>query len=385
MSAIINQDQFRAIESHLKTSGLSPEVIAREMSHAKQAWESDANLQKCDPRTIVNAVCNVANFGVTLNPIAKQACLIARWNGRERKFEATLEVEYGGLISAVTDSGFVTAVIANAVYEGDNFAINIASTNDPVTHNPCLQRSKRGAVIGSYAIAVFQDGTKSVEWLDMDDLEKIRECSESWKNEKARPYSPWSKWFDRMAVKSAIRRLCNYLPRQAKSDRLLNIIEHDNKEYGASFQQIGLIDNLLRDSTLNEEIKQAIESEMHDYTYQQAQAAIDRLKQTKQTVRENGVIERAKTDPSAAVKPPDMAGWDFKVEDGATGKVVAEKDGRLTTDNEAHKYIEFVDWKRPGFYDDVQVPKQVFDVITYAKTSDRAAAQQTKMYFFPRR
>ncbi len=98
----------------------------------------------------------------------------------------------------------VIGIVANVVREHDVFEIDLGTANS-IVHKPA--RADRGHVIGAYAIANLVGGHSEIEYLDRDDLERIRAVADK------RGASPaWKEWPDQMARKSALRRLGKRLP-----------------------------------------------------------------------------------------------------------------------------------------------------------------------------
>ena len=92
---------------------------------------------------------------------------------------------------------------AKVVYANDEFEYE-EGTEQKLKHVPTLEED-RGEIVAAYAIAKFADGEVQIEVLTKADIEKIRKSSAS-------QGGPWSNWYDEMARKSAVRRLCKYLP-----------------------------------------------------------------------------------------------------------------------------------------------------------------------------
>ena len=190
----------------------------REAGFAIQILMGNEYLMKCEPESVKHAVVNVALTGLTLNPALKFAYLIPR------KGKCILDISYMGMIKILTDAGAVKNVDAGVIYSNDKYDYRRGS--DPYfKHQPAL--TNRGTKIGAYAIAFLRDGGFQFEILGKEEIEKIRNTSESYVNEKARKYSPWETWEDEMWKKSALKRLFKLLPKTNFSDQLIAAISHD--------------------------------------------------------------------------------------------------------------------------------------------------------------
>jgi recombination protein RecT len=96
---------FQPIEQRMQDAGFDVERVKKEVSFAIQSINKSAQLQKCSGESVLQAVLNIANVGLTLNPAAKEAYLIPRWNSLTGSNEACLDPSYIGLVKLLTDTG----------------------------------------------------------------------------------------------------------------------------------------------------------------------------------------------------------------------------------------------------------------------------------------
>ena len=194
----------------------------KEAGFAIQILGNNSFLASCDQKSIVDSVVNVGLTGLTLNPALKYAYLIPR------KGKCILDISYMGMIKLLTDAGAVKNIDAGVIYANDKYDFR-KGTDPYFKHQPSL--SNRGEKVGAYAIAFLRDGGFQFEILGVDEIEKIRATSESYKNEKTRQYSPWETWDDEMWKKSALKRLFKLLPKTKFSDQLIAAVsnDHDNE------------------------------------------------------------------------------------------------------------------------------------------------------------
>lgn len=202
--------------------------FAKEANFAVQILENNPYLQKMESNSIVNSVKNIALIGLTLNPAMKYAYLVPRGN------QCTLDISYIGMIKLLTDAGTIKNISADVVYqkEVDNGNFDYRKGSDPyLKHKPLVFDSNKGELIGAYAIAYFRDGGCQFELMGKDEIDKIKNFSESYKNEKTRKYSPWENWEAEMWKKTVLRRLYKMLPKTKMSDKLIAALgnEHENE------------------------------------------------------------------------------------------------------------------------------------------------------------
>ncbi len=111
---------FASIRGSMLKLGLPQETVMREISFALQALNKNSYLRSCSRESILTSVLNSAQVGLTLNPVSKEAYLVPH------KGECVLYPGYGGLIKLIVDAGAVSHIVANVVYEMDDFEMNIA-------------------------------------------------------------------------------------------------------------------------------------------------------------------------------------------------------------------------------------------------------------------
>jgi len=251
-------------------------TFEKECSFALQHLQKNAYLSRSTPNSILVSVLNLAQIGLTLNPAQKLAYLVPRYNSASSAIECCLEPSYQGLIKLLTDSGSIVNCYAHLVYENDEFEQNLGTENI-IIHKPKL--GVRGKMIGVYAVAVLANGSKQTEVMDIKEVEGIRDTSESYKSFKGGKAKSciWDDWFDEMARKTVIKRIVKYLPK-SNFDKLAKAIDLTNDDFQATFEQLNYIDGLLHTSTISEEKKEFIEKHMSTYNKEQAQGAIEMLK-----------------------------------------------------------------------------------------------------------
>ncbi len=261
----ITDKQTRIIEQKMTATGLQLTDVTREISFAKQIIAASSKLQQCTIESVMSAIINIANVGLTLNPVSKEAALVPRWNSSKRVNEAVLMPQYIGLTKLVIKEGLVSHMISNVVYENDVFQIDLSDDIKPVTHQPCLVKSDRGKKIGAYSIATLNNDKKHVEWMDIDTIFDIRQNSESFKyaENKQKKNSVWHLHEDEMIRKTVTRRHCKRLPR-GNSEQLDNAMELDNLDYLATQHQLGHIELLLKTANITEPERNLIYNELEN-------------------------------------------------------------------------------------------------------------------------
>jgi recombination protein RecT len=250
-------EQLPSVRKRMQEAGFDPQAIARETSFAMQIIMKDARLQECERNSILAAIVNVANLGLTLNPAAKEAALIARYDSRIRGNVCVLDPMYPGLLRLAKDAGAIAGGITGVVYEADIFRLDKADSVNPISHNPCLISSKKGAPIGVYCLLTLPNGLKQPEWMDMEQVREIRNRSDAWQAFAAGKIksTPWATDELEMARKTVLKRGLKYAPRGTNDaqNRLDAAIEATNQEFPASTNQLMQIELLSRTANISPE------------------------------------------------------------------------------------------------------------------------------------
>lgn len=256
------------------TAILDEQTFLKECSFAVQILSKNSYLAQATIKSVLESVLNIAQIGLTLNPVLKLSYLVPRRVGGE--VVCVLEPSYQGLCKLATDTGSINNIYSEVVYSNDFFQRTLGTENK-INHIP--KNSDRGEAIGVYAVARLNDGSYQTEYMDKEEIHEIREYSEAYKSFKAGKTSSciWDKNEFEMWRKTVIKRLCKYLPKTEKWDKLERAIENDNSDYKIDYWQIDKIESLLKISAMDEEKKSFISRYMNTYTKDQANSVIEQL------------------------------------------------------------------------------------------------------------
>ena len=169
-------------------------------------------LQDCTPESLLGAILQAAQLGLEPDGTLGQAYLVPY------KTNATLQIGYRGMIELARRSGKVRRIAARVVYDGDHLEYE-TGLEDRLVHRPNLKRKADAEVIAVYAVAELEDGAKVFDVLTKDEIERARSASRN------RSGEIWSKYYDEMARKTAVRRLFKYLPVSVELSRALALDE----------------------------------------------------------------------------------------------------------------------------------------------------------------
>lgn len=171
--------------------------------------------------SIIVAAIHCATIGLEPNTPLQEAWLLPR--RIKGQTEAQLSIGYKGLLKLARRSGEIAEVYAEVVRERDEFHYQLGLHRDLV-HVPAP--TERGDLQFAYAVVRFKDGSFDFRVLDRAEVQKHRAQSDSWSNERARPYSPWTRWTEAMWRKTALRALLSTAPLTATAARA---IESDDR------------------------------------------------------------------------------------------------------------------------------------------------------------
>jgi len=160
-------------------------------------------LLKCTHRSLLASLMQAAQLGLEPDGTLGQAYLIPFWNSKTKTNEAQLQLGYQGLMTLARRSGEIQTISANVVYSNDRFLYQLG-LNETLEHVPTMK--DRGEMIAVYAVARMKDGSHAMEVLYPEDIERAKKSS------KAADNGPWATHPEAMWKKTAIKRLCKYLP-----------------------------------------------------------------------------------------------------------------------------------------------------------------------------
>lgn len=212
--------------------------LEAEADYAMQILTNNEFLMKVarsNPVSLVSAMKNVAAIGLSLNPAKKQAYLIPRSVkiGNDFVSKVFLEPSYMGLCDVATQSGDIEWVQARCVYSNDEFTDN--GIGEKPTHRYNAFGKDRGEFVGVYCVAKTKEGDYLTTLMDADQINSIKERSESWKAfkaGKAKSGGPWQSDFEEMAKKSVVRNAFKTWPKTGNMERLEQAVHLSNENEG---------------------------------------------------------------------------------------------------------------------------------------------------------
>jgi len=226
---IIRQENF--ISDWLKEQDLSRHAVRQyEAEEFKRsvvlAIAESPDLQEClksekGQRSLYNALRRAAALGLSLNPQEGKACLVA-YSGA-----VNYQIMKNGMVDLLLEGGIAEYVRVEAVRSGDKFKLISTSQGDDYSHEIAV--TKRGEVVGFYALLSLASGKQAVKYMSMQEIE-----------EWAGRYKPKGKDFAPLFVrdphgygkKTVIKSLVSSitLPKQGAGPMLMEHIIKDDSE-----------------------------------------------------------------------------------------------------------------------------------------------------------
>ena len=216
-----------ANERYLQECGFAVQLL----SENKKLYDT----AKVAPKHVQYAIMNIANLDITLNPALKQCYLVP--------FDKVIKLcpSYIGLIALATKSGSIQAIETELVYSNDVFKPQKFS---PPIHeyDVFAKKEERGKIRGVYC-TVKTAHTYQTEYMSIEDVYKVRDCSSGFKYDKY-GNNPWNKHEDRMIKKTVIKRGATTWP--SVNPKVLEAIkildEMEGEDYNQTNQESYQID-----------------------------------------------------------------------------------------------------------------------------------------------
>lgn len=290
----IKEPDFKTIQTKFEnqyagalqvSQGEARKVFERECSFAIQILSKNDYLNTCDKNSILGSVLNVAQVGLTLNPVEKEAYLVPRKNFKTGVVECCLDPSYMGMTKLAVKTGGIKSLEAHVIYQGDKIDFDMASDKKVRSHIPYfLAGNAKGEIIGAYSIAQLPDNKTHCEVMGKDDINKIRDKSESWKasqKKDAHFKSTWEEFEEEMCRKVVIKRHLKFLPRTRQLDYAIEYSNQaQNMRIAVSFHSLSYIEQLIQSSSLPQEKKERATMELDSIEYQdEADRMIEYLKE----------------------------------------------------------------------------------------------------------
>jgi recombination protein RecT len=219
------KSSIKLMEPQFKMA-LPPHISVEKFVRVIQtALQTNKDLVESDRTSFFAACMKSAQEG--LLPDGKEAAIVT-FKDKSGVKQAQFMPMVGGILKKVRNSGELSSITAQLVYEKDKFKYWIDSDGEHIEHEPQIF-GDRGVIIGVYALAKMKDEAVYIEVMTMDQIEAVKKSS------RASQYGPWAGPFaTEMFKKSVIRRLSKRLPLSTDIESTIhaddNLYEFDKPE-----------------------------------------------------------------------------------------------------------------------------------------------------------
>lgn len=215
------RDRFAALD---KANGGLLDFKRECLFARQQLLKNDYTLKVAgnNPNSLQAAILNVAAIGISLNPANQHAYLVPRDGA------ICLDISYRGLVKLATDSGAIKWAKVELVYENDDFAW-LGPAHQP--EHRADPFSDRGALKGGYCIAKLPDGEILTEVMKVEEINKIRDTSKAFQNNKG----PWVDWYSEMCKKTVLKRAYKSWPQTPNRQRMDQAVEVLHQTEGMAY------------------------------------------------------------------------------------------------------------------------------------------------------
>lgn len=178
-------------------------------------------IAECEPTSVITSMLRSAQWGLLADGV-HGALVPYRVQGTPT---CTFLPMVKGLIATARRSGEIKQVWADNVIKGDRFHVE-KGDSPKLSHSPNYEdgpdRTNRENIRLAYAAARWTNGYVSFDVLTLDEIAKAQRVSKAKADE-----APWNQWFERMTLKTALKRLCGTLPMSSESHLLLAASDHE--------------------------------------------------------------------------------------------------------------------------------------------------------------
>lgn len=184
---------------------------------------TNPELSKCTPESFLGSLFVLAQVG--LEPIHGRSYLLPFSNKRKvnGEWKTSREVQavigYKGLIELFYRHKSALSIDMHTVYENDFFSVSYGSRSE-IVHTPVFKN--RGPAIAYYAVAKMKEGGEVFKAMSVDE---IRDHAAKHSKTYGQDFSPWTKDFNAMAMKTVLIQLAKVLPLSVEIQRAIEIDE----------------------------------------------------------------------------------------------------------------------------------------------------------------
>lgn len=178
--------------------------------------QKNPDIYKCTHLSLLRCAAEAAFLKIRPTGFQGRGYLVPRKrnfkdaNGNwQNEYELSFDPGWRGLIDIARRAVPIDKLEAHVVFDADEFSVRRSPFTE-IVHVP-NESTTDSPIRAAYAAVRLSSGAEQIEIVVRRDLDKIRKLGA----EKG----PWASWPEEMARKTAVRRLCKYLPYDPESDQ----------------------------------------------------------------------------------------------------------------------------------------------------------------------
>ena len=218
LAGLLERPDIQSKLARVAAKNLTPERI---VGILLMAASRQPKLLECTQASLLKSAMTSISLGLDCSGILGRAYLVPFYNKHIRAFEALFIPGYLGLGDLARKSGDIKSLVARVVYKDEWFEVDY-SADIPFIHKPDLYSKKEDSnIVGAYFYGTFLNGGHHFEWMNIAEIEAIREVS------KAKDSGPWVNWYPDMVRKTVFRKGVKFCPLSTESQQLIAKAEED--------------------------------------------------------------------------------------------------------------------------------------------------------------
>lgn len=180
------------------------EVLAN-LYEVVETTEDPTELLKCDPRSLITACIQANRVGLSIDKRG-HAWVVPYFNKHKQVKEAQMQIGYKGYIARLHERLDNCTVHVDLVHQGDTFTVKKSGSREQYEHTPAdpFSTGEKGC-IGAYCYVEWTDNGEVRSIVGRMSIEEIKKVQGIAKSQKV-----WGPWWNRQALKTVIKRTCEY-------------------------------------------------------------------------------------------------------------------------------------------------------------------------------
>ena len=163
-----------------------------------ELYSGDSYLQKCDPHAVALECVKAATLNLPISKALGFAYVVPYKN------VPIFTIGYKGLIQLAQRTGQYKTINADVVYDGELVGHDKLSGMIDISGERTLDNKGKAVPIGYFAYFKLVNGFEKMLYMSKEEVE---EWGKKYSPSYSSSYSPWKSEFDKMALKTCLRRL----------------------------------------------------------------------------------------------------------------------------------------------------------------------------------